>query len=88
MNVKTKLRAGKIVTNHNDTLVRVAAVSPGLRIRTGITGGKVVVNHNESLVRARVPCEEAGPIAAFAGCTVVSSHWLATSARRASRADR
>jgi hypothetical protein len=41
MKVRTKVRSGKLVANHN-TRVR----SRGVKIRTNIRSGKLVANHN------------------------------------------
>jgi hypothetical protein len=44
MNVKTKLKAGRIALNHNET------ATSGLRIRTGVTSGGISLQHNETAV--------------------------------------
>jgi hypothetical protein len=38
MTVKTSVKAGKIISNHNETLV----------VRSNVKAGKITVNHNES----------------------------------------
>jgi len=54
MRIKTKVRAGGIALNHNETLVRDTA--KGLKVKTGLKGGPKCItlqclNHNETLVR-------------------------------------
>lgn len=41
MRVRTQVKAGKIILNHNE----------GLRVRSAIKAGKIALNHNESLKR-------------------------------------
>ena len=49
MKVKTNLKAGALVPNHNETLVRDKA--RGLRVKTHLKAGGLIPNHNETLVR-------------------------------------
>ncbi len=46
LKVKTNLKAGGILRNHNETLVR------GLKVKTNIKAGGIRGNHNETLVRS------------------------------------
>jgi len=48
MKTKTNLKAGGMMANHNETLVRD---SRGLKVKTGVKAGGIMVNHNETLVR-------------------------------------
>jgi hypothetical protein len=49
MQVKTRVKAGGITLNHNETLVR----AKGLTVKTHVkAGGGRMGNHNETLVRA------------------------------------
>ncbi len=49
MKIKMKLKAGAILGNHNEKLVR----STGVKIKSRIRAGSLSSNHNERLVRAR-----------------------------------
>jgi hypothetical protein len=62
MQVKTKLKAGCLPLNHNQTLVRdgaqaTAGTRPqaarqGIKVKTKVKAGRVIVwNHNQTLVR-------------------------------------
>jgi hypothetical protein len=46
MKIKTKIRAGGVSLNHNQTLVRVRRI----KIRSGIRAGGENLNHNQTLV--------------------------------------
>jgi hypothetical protein len=52
MQVKTRVKAGGINLNHNETLVRAQQPATGLKVKTRIKAGGVMLNHNETLVRA------------------------------------
>ena len=43
MRTKTKVRAGRLAANHNETVAR------GLRVTTKVKAGKLSANHNESI---------------------------------------
>jgi hypothetical protein len=51
MKTKTRIKAGALVRNHNETFVRDAAKSQGLRVKTHVRAGGPRFNHNETLVR-------------------------------------
>jgi len=51
LKVRTHIRAGGRVANHNETLVRNAAKRSGLKVKTHIRAGGRNINHNETLVR-------------------------------------
>ena len=53
MQVKTKVKAGGLTLNHNETLVRVQKPTQGLKVKTRIKAGGIQLNHNETLVRAQ-----------------------------------
>jgi hypothetical protein len=63
MQVKTKLKAGGLQFNHNQTLVRdrtraTAGLRPqgkrqGLKVKTQVKAGGLKSNHNQTLVRDR-----------------------------------
>ena len=44
MRIKTKVRAGKLATNHNQAV-------KGLRVRTSVRAGKIATNHNQTVAR-------------------------------------
>ena len=52
MQVKTRVKAGQIALNHNETLVRVPRPTPSLKVKTHVKAGGIMLNHNETLVRA------------------------------------
>ena len=52
MQVKTRIKAGGVSINHNETLVRAQPPAPGLKVKTRVKAGGVSINHNETLVRA------------------------------------
>jgi hypothetical protein len=52
MQVKTNLKAGGLMFNHNETLVRAPKPAPSLKVKTRIKAGGLMFNHNETLVRA------------------------------------
>jgi len=39
MKTKTRVRAGALTTNHNETLVRDTAKGQGLKVKTRVRGG-------------------------------------------------
>ena len=49
MQIKTRIRAGSITYNHNETLVKTAPT--GLKVKTKVRAGLGGQNHNETLVR-------------------------------------
>jgi hypothetical protein len=49
MKTKTRVRAGGIHLNHNETLVKAAPT--GLKVKTKVKAGALTSNHNETLVR-------------------------------------
>jgi hypothetical protein len=52
MQVKTRVKAGGLAVNHNETLVRAQQPATGLKVKTRIKAGGLSANHNETLVRA------------------------------------
>ena len=62
MQVKTKVKAGALTTNHNQTLVRDRkratadtrhrAQRQPLKVKTHVKAGALTANHNQTLVRA------------------------------------
>jgi hypothetical protein len=53
MKTKTRIRAGGVRYQHNETLVRDAAKGQGLKVKTHVRAGGVRFQHNETLVRDR-----------------------------------
>jgi hypothetical protein len=51
MKTKTHLKAGKLASNHNETLVRDPTRAKGLQVKTRVRAGGLSINHNETLVR-------------------------------------
>lgn len=49
MKTKTRVRAGFVSVNHNETLVK--APPTGLKVKTKVKAGAITSNHNETLVR-------------------------------------
>src|SRR5947209_1300682 len=45
MKVKTNIRAGSLIGNHNEAQARAAR---GLKVRTGVKAGSLIGNHNEA----------------------------------------
>ena len=43
MKIRTRVRAGSIITNHNTTH---RARARGLKVRTNVRAGSVITNHN------------------------------------------
>ena len=63
MTIRTQLKAGRIVKNHNETLQVRTALKAGrkallsnhsevLQVRSAIKAGKLAANHNEKVQRA------------------------------------
>jgi hypothetical protein len=61
MTIRTQLKAGKLATNHNETLQVRSSLKAGklglnhneaLQVRSAIKAGKLAANHNEKLQRA------------------------------------
>jgi hypothetical protein len=52
MQVKTRIKAGGVKLNHNETLVRAPSQAQGLKVKTRLKAGGLNVNHNETLVRS------------------------------------
>ena len=44
MKVKSKVRAGRIAGNHNQTM-------KGLRVKSSVKAGKIAFNHNQTVAR-------------------------------------
>jgi hypothetical protein len=56
MQVKTRVKAGGMSLNHNETLVRAPKPAPSLKVKTTLKAGSISLrNHNETLVRAQRP---------------------------------
>src|SRR4029450_7283307 len=55
MQVKPRVKAGLIASNHNETLVRVPRPASALKVKTHVKAGGISANHNETLVRATGP---------------------------------
>ena len=53
MKTKTRVRAGGMPLNHNETLVREPVKAKGLKVKTKVKAGALTANHNETLVRDR-----------------------------------
>jgi hypothetical protein len=51
MKTKTRVRAGVIYVNHNETVVRDVPKAAALRVKTKVKAGILTSNHNETLVR-------------------------------------
>jgi hypothetical protein len=49
MKTKSRVRAGVLTSNHNETLVKAAPT--GLKVKTKVKAGAMTSNHNETLVR-------------------------------------
>ena len=41
MQVKTKIKAGGMPFNHNETLVRIQKPAQGLKVKTGVKAGNI-----------------------------------------------
>jgi hypothetical protein len=50
MKIKTRVRAGGLSANHNQTLVCNAPMTKGLRVKSHVKAGGLSSNHNETLV--------------------------------------
>lgn len=53
MKTKTRVRAGTLTVNHNETLVRDSAKGQGLKVKTRVKAGTLTYNHSETLVADR-----------------------------------
>lgn len=51
MKTKTRVRAGVLTSNHNETLVSDPPRAKRLRVKTRVRAGGIHLNHNETLVR-------------------------------------
>ena len=51
MKLRTNVKAGRLASYHNETLVREGAKAKGLKVRTNLKAGRLAANHNETLVR-------------------------------------
>ena len=51
MKTKTRIRAGALSLNHNETLGRDVPKATALRVKTTVKAGILTTNHNETLVR-------------------------------------
>ncbi|MGH9768452.1 MAG: hypothetical protein ACREAB_13555 [Blastocatellia bacterium] len=45
MRIKTNVKAGKIVLNHNQRVAR------GLKVKSGVKAGRIAINHNQTVAR-------------------------------------
>ena len=45
LKIKSKVKGGKLTTNHNQTVVR------GLKVKSKVKGGRIISNHNQTMVR-------------------------------------
>jgi len=52
MQVKTRVKAGGVTLNHNETLVRAKGQAKGLTVKTRVKAGGLRFNHTETLVQA------------------------------------
>jgi hypothetical protein len=50
MKTKTRVKAGGLQFNHNETLVREARQANGLKVKTKVKAGGISMNHNETLL--------------------------------------
>ena len=55
MKTKTRVRAGSLVKNHNETLVRDAAQGQGLRVKTHVRAGGIRYQPQRDLGARRRP---------------------------------
>jgi hypothetical protein len=54
MQVKTQVKAGGVMLNHNQTLVRDRVQRQPLKVKTHVKAGfALTTNHNQTLVRDR-----------------------------------
>jgi hypothetical protein len=53
MKTKTRLRAGALSVNQNETLVCDSAKGQGLKVKTRVKAGALTYNHSETLVADR-----------------------------------
>jgi hypothetical protein len=53
MKTKTRVRAGALSLNHNETLVRDVPKATALRVKTKVKAGALTTNHNETLARGK-----------------------------------
>ena len=51
MQVKTQVKAGGRLINHNQTLVRDPGPRQPLKVKTQVKAGALTTNHNQTLVR-------------------------------------
>jgi hypothetical protein len=51
MKVKTRLKAGGMSLQHNETLVRAPSQAKGLMVKTRLKAGGIQLQHNETLVK-------------------------------------
>jgi hypothetical protein len=73
MKTKTDVKAGIVVVNHNETLVRDRLKATALRVKTKVKAGLSGANHNETLVRdsARtLPSASYGPLHPAVACQI------------------
>ena len=49
LKVKTSIKSGGIMSNHNETLVQPP--SKNLKVKTNVRAGGMAINHNQTLVR-------------------------------------
>jgi hypothetical protein len=55
MKTKTRVRAGALSLNHNETLMRHVPKTMALRVKTKVKAGIFTTNHNETVVRDTRP---------------------------------
>jgi hypothetical protein len=56
LKVKTRIKAGSLTSNHNETLVQAPRPVAGLRVKTHVKAG-ACMNHNETLVKG-IPADK------------------------------
>ena len=59
MKIKTNVKAGRVLVNHNETLVSDNTRAKGLKVKTRVKAGVIRWNHNETLVRDSVDDDDA-----------------------------
>ena len=52
MKVKTSVNGGRLIIQHNETLLRSRVQAKRLKVKTGIKAGGMKLNHNETLLGA------------------------------------
>ena len=49
MKIKTNVKAGSLIPNHNSTLVSTKSQANGLKIKSSVKAGGLNTNHNQTL---------------------------------------